>query len=166
MQVPTAWTGSHCMQDPEGLLAAPRGDHIQRRTMAKQIAQDKELAAKVEKEREEARQQLLREREVRDGCIVQLHKDYGAFSRHIWSLCSVFFFISRAQCVVSCLHKDFWAPPHAKFGLQEWPALSKRSLNGTHRRGSHQMTKERSLSICSIWRWGSWSSRSLGAGQS
>jgi hypothetical protein len=52
------------VQDPEGILAAPKGGHIQRRSLQKQIAQDKELAAKVEQAKELARQELLAAREV------------------------------------------------------------------------------------------------------
>ena len=58
-------TVSHAPQDPEGILAAPKGGHIQRRSLAKQIAQDKELAEKVEQVKQQARQELLAAREVR-----------------------------------------------------------------------------------------------------
>lgn len=52
------------LQDPEGILAAPQGGHIQRRSFEKQLAQDKALARQVEREREQARAQLEAERAV------------------------------------------------------------------------------------------------------
>ncbi len=52
------------MQDPEGILAAPKGGHISRRQLQKQIVDDKELQAEMEKEREKARAELQARREV------------------------------------------------------------------------------------------------------
>ncbi len=51
-------------QDPEGILAAPKGGHIQRRTLQRQMVEDKELADKVEQAKQVARQELLDAREV------------------------------------------------------------------------------------------------------
>lgn len=51
--------------DPEGILAAPQGGHIQRRNLQKQLQTDKELAEQVEKERLKARDELMRARELR-----------------------------------------------------------------------------------------------------
>lgn len=55
------------VQDPEGILAAPQGGHIQRRNLQKQLQTDKELAEQVEKERLKARDELMRAREVGPG---------------------------------------------------------------------------------------------------
>lgn len=59
----------HCegvlLQDPEGILAAPKGGHISRRTFQKQLAEDQSLAEQVEKEREQARKELQARRDVR-----------------------------------------------------------------------------------------------------
>ena len=52
------------LQDPEGILAQPRGGHIQRRTLQKQIAEDKELQAQVDKKEMEMREELQRKRDV------------------------------------------------------------------------------------------------------
>lgn len=52
-------------QDPEGILAAPQGGHIARRSMDRAIAENKELAEQVEKERVKAREELLAARESR-----------------------------------------------------------------------------------------------------
>lgn len=51
-------------QDPEGILAAPKGGHIQRRSLEKQMAQDKALALEVEREKERAHAELVAERAV------------------------------------------------------------------------------------------------------
>eukprot|EP00884_Botryococcus_braunii_P010368 jgi/Botrbrau1/19332/Bobra.0073s0062.1 len=51
--------------DPEGILAAPKGGHIQRRSFEKQLAQDKALAQQVEREKEKARAELEAERAAR-----------------------------------------------------------------------------------------------------
>lgn len=51
-------------QDPEGILAAPIGGHIARRSLAKQVVEDKELAKQVEAERERARAELQKLRDV------------------------------------------------------------------------------------------------------
>ncbi|KAK9846951.1 hypothetical protein WJX84_012386 [Apatococcus fuscideae] len=51
--------------DPEGILSQPKGGHIQRRTMTKQIAEDQQLADQVEKERLKAREELHKKREAR-----------------------------------------------------------------------------------------------------
>jgi hypothetical protein len=53
------------LQDPEGILAAPKGGHISRRTFQKQLAEDQSLAERVEKEREQARKELQARRDVR-----------------------------------------------------------------------------------------------------
>lgn len=53
-----------CLQDPEGILAAPKGGHITRRTFQKQLAEDKTLLEQVEKEREAAREELQARRDV------------------------------------------------------------------------------------------------------
>ena len=45
-------------------MAAPKGGHIQRRTLQRQMADDKELADKVEQAKQVARQELLEAREV------------------------------------------------------------------------------------------------------
>jgi hypothetical protein len=52
------------MQDPEGILAAPKGGHIQRRSLEKQLAEDKALAQQVEREKERARAELEAQRAV------------------------------------------------------------------------------------------------------
>ena len=52
------------LQDPEGILAQPRGGHIQRRTLQKQIAEDKELQEQVDKKEAEMREELQRKRDV------------------------------------------------------------------------------------------------------
>ncbi len=54
------------MQDPEGILAPPKGGHISRRQLQKQIVDDKELQEQVEEERLKARAELQARREV--GC--------------------------------------------------------------------------------------------------
>lgn len=51
-------------QDPEGILAAPKGGHIQRRSLEKQMAQDKALALEVEREKERAHAELVAQRAV------------------------------------------------------------------------------------------------------
>ncbi|KAK9843266.1 hypothetical protein WJX74_009460 [Apatococcus lobatus] len=51
--------------DPEGILSQPKGGHIQRRTMNKQIAEDDQLAEQVEKERLKAREELQKKRAER-----------------------------------------------------------------------------------------------------
>ncbi|CAL5222746.1 g5153 [Coccomyxa viridis] len=51
--------------DPEGILAAPKGGHISRRTFQKQLAEDQTLAEQVEREREIARQELEARRDAR-----------------------------------------------------------------------------------------------------
>ncbi len=60
MQLPFLYTP----QDPEGILAAPKGGHISRRTFQKQLAEDQTLAEQVEREREIARQELEARRDV------------------------------------------------------------------------------------------------------
>ena len=57
-------SGGTCLQDPEGILAAPKGGHITRRTFQKQVAEDKTLLEQVEKEREAAREELQARRDV------------------------------------------------------------------------------------------------------
>ena len=57
-------SGGPCLQDPEGILAAPKGGHITRRTFQKQLAQDKTLLEQVEREREAAREELQARRDV------------------------------------------------------------------------------------------------------
>ena len=57
-------SGGTCLQDPEGILAAPKGGHITRRTFQKQLAEDKTLLEQVEKEREAAREELQARRDV------------------------------------------------------------------------------------------------------
>lgn len=52
-------------QDPEGLLAAPKGGHISRRMLSRQAQDDEELKEQMDKAREEARQELSAQREVR-----------------------------------------------------------------------------------------------------
>ncbi|CAK0783772.1 hypothetical protein CVIRNUC_006972 [Coccomyxa viridis] len=52
--------------DPEGILAAPKGGHITRRTFQKQLAEDKTLLEQVEKEREAAREELQARRDARN----------------------------------------------------------------------------------------------------
>lgn len=51
-------------QDPEGILAPPKGGHIARRSLQKQALEDKELAKQVEVERERARAELQKLRDV------------------------------------------------------------------------------------------------------
>ena len=51
-------------QDPEGILAPPKGGHIARRSLQKQVLEDKELAKQVEAERERARAELQKLRDV------------------------------------------------------------------------------------------------------
>ena len=62
---------SKLAQDPEGILASPQGGHIARRSLQKQVMQDKELAKQVEAERERARAELQKLRDV--GPAVPLH---------------------------------------------------------------------------------------------
>jgi hypothetical protein len=52
-------------QDPEGILAPPVGGHIQRRTFQKQVAENAEMAERVEAERAKAREELIKKREAR-----------------------------------------------------------------------------------------------------
>lgn len=52
------------MQDPEGILSAPKGGHIARRQLQKQIVDDKDLQEQLEKERQKARAELQARREV------------------------------------------------------------------------------------------------------
>jgi len=52
-------------QDPEGILAAPQGGHIQRRTFQKQVAESEEMAERVEAERQKAREALMAKRAAR-----------------------------------------------------------------------------------------------------
>ncbi len=56
------------LQDPEGILAQPRGGHIQRRTLQKQIAEDKELQEQMDKKEAEMREELQRKRDVSTLC--------------------------------------------------------------------------------------------------
>ncbi len=63
----------HTSQDPEGILAAPKGGHISRRTFQKQLAEDKTLAEQVEREREVARQELQARRDVRGFILLCFH---------------------------------------------------------------------------------------------
>ena len=52
-------------QDPEGILAAPQGGHVQRRTFQKQVAESEEMAERVEAERQKAREALMAKRAAR-----------------------------------------------------------------------------------------------------
>ena len=52
-------------QDPEGILAAPVGGHIQRRTFQKQVAESEEMQERVEAERAKAREELMAKRAAR-----------------------------------------------------------------------------------------------------
>ena len=52
------------LQDPEGILASPRGGHLRRREAAKQMLVDKDLQEQADRAREEARHELMRKREV------------------------------------------------------------------------------------------------------
>ena len=58
------------MQDPEGILRAPQGHHISRRTMQKQVQDDEELRKKLEKEEQELRAKLDETRAVCLYCLV------------------------------------------------------------------------------------------------
>ena len=58
-------TGCGAPQDPEGLLAAPKGGHIGRRMLNRQAQDNEELKEQMDKAREEARQELSAQREVR-----------------------------------------------------------------------------------------------------
>lgn len=51
--------------DPEGILAAPKGGHIQRRYIQKQAMENEELKAEMDKARAEARKELEEKRESR-----------------------------------------------------------------------------------------------------
>lgn len=53
-------------QDPEGILAAPVGGHIQRRTFQKQVAESEEMQERVEAERAKAREELMAKRAARN----------------------------------------------------------------------------------------------------
>lgn len=53
-------------QDPEGILAAPQGGHINRREVNRAMEANKELAAQVEEERKKAREELLAARAGRE----------------------------------------------------------------------------------------------------
>ncbi|BDA41411.1 hypothetical protein COCOBI_02-1910 [Coccomyxa sp. Obi] len=65
------------MQDPEGILAPPKGGHISRRQLQKQIVDDKELKEQVEKERLKARAELQARREARK--LPQTHAETVEF---------------------------------------------------------------------------------------
>ena len=75
------------MQDPEGILAAPKGGHIARRSLQKQVMEDKELAKQVEAERERARAELQKLRDVSAAgplniCLGSMHtKRFGIGSQ-------------------------------------------------------------------------------------
>ncbi|KAK9820504.1 hypothetical protein WJX72_011080 [[Myrmecia] bisecta] len=51
--------------DPEGILAPPKGGHISRRQLQRQVAEDEDLKKQVEAERQMAREELIQKREGR-----------------------------------------------------------------------------------------------------
>lgn len=53
-----------CSQDPEGLLSAPKGGHISRRFLQKEVERSKELQAEVDKLKKEKAEELRKQREV------------------------------------------------------------------------------------------------------
>ena len=53
------------MQDPEGILRAPEGGHIARRTMQKQVEDNKELQADLKKREAELKAEMEEKRQVR-----------------------------------------------------------------------------------------------------
>ena len=52
------------VQDPEGILAAPRAGHLNRQQLQKQVQVDQELQEQANRARDEARSELMRQREV------------------------------------------------------------------------------------------------------
>lgn len=61
----------YCLQvvavgwDPEGILGAPTGNHISRRMLQKQVAENAELKETMAKARDEAKRELTQKREAR-----------------------------------------------------------------------------------------------------
>jgi hypothetical protein len=53
------------LQDPEGILRAPQGDHISRRTMSKQVEDNKEMQADLAKREAELKAEMEQSRQVR-----------------------------------------------------------------------------------------------------
>jgi hypothetical protein len=52
------------VQDPEGILSAPKAGHIARRQLQKRIADDQSLAEQLERERQKAEAELQARRDV------------------------------------------------------------------------------------------------------
>ena len=56
---------SSCLvQDPEGILRAPQGDHISRRTMSKQVEDNKEMQEDLKKREAELKREMEEQRQV------------------------------------------------------------------------------------------------------
>ena len=72
------------LQDPEGILAAPKAGHISRRFIAKQAEQNEELKEQMNKAREEARKELSEKREVSLTFNSRRHRSCIESSRWIW----------------------------------------------------------------------------------
>ena len=53
------------LQDPENLLSTPQGGHIARRQLTKDVENNKELQAEVEKLKKEKEAELKQQRDVR-----------------------------------------------------------------------------------------------------
>lgn len=54
----------YAVQDPEGILRAPQGDHISRRTMSKQIEDNKEMQEDLRKREAELKREMEETRQV------------------------------------------------------------------------------------------------------
>ena len=52
------------MQDPEGILSAPQGGHISRRSLSKEVERNKELQAEVDRLKKEKSEELQQQRDV------------------------------------------------------------------------------------------------------
>ncbi len=60
------------VQDPEGLLSAPQGGHISRRQLTKEVENNKELQAEVDRLKAEKEAELKQQRDVRKQSPFQL----------------------------------------------------------------------------------------------
>ena len=64
-QITACVRGFLYVQDPEGILRAPQGDHISRRTMSKQVEDNKEMQADLAKREAELKAEMDQSRQVR-----------------------------------------------------------------------------------------------------
>ena len=60
-------TAGACAQDPEGILATPRGGHISRQQTRKNMQENLELQKQYDAAKEEAAEELRQKREVLAG---------------------------------------------------------------------------------------------------